>query len=129
MACCGSCARPHAHGRDERAPPPKMDVPATGGSTADLIVPPKALEQIRRLYPAMPNRAGQERNHIGFAPADAGLFAPDRRPYPNYEQVIRARTQAGDGRQAGHGCRAQAHEASLQVTRHNRIRLAFSGGV
>src|ERR1044072_4391083 len=28
----------------------KMDVPATGGSTADLIVPPKALEQIRRLY-------------------------------------------------------------------------------
>src|SRR5881409_839334 len=30
----------------------KMDVPATGGSTADLIVPPKALEQVRRLYPA-----------------------------------------------------------------------------
>src|SRR5712672_1167412 len=30
----------------------KMDVPATGGSTADLIVPPKALEQIRRLYAA-----------------------------------------------------------------------------
>src|SRR6266496_3126944 len=28
----------------------KMDVPASGGSTADLIVPPKALEQIRRLY-------------------------------------------------------------------------------
>jgi len=27
----------------------KMDVPASGGSTADLIVPPKALEQIRRL--------------------------------------------------------------------------------
>src|SRR5260370_13904087 len=29
----------------------KMDVPATGGSTADLIVPPNALEQIRRVYP------------------------------------------------------------------------------
>src|SRR2546422_437682 len=28
----------------------KMDVPAQGGSTADLIVPPKALEQIRRLF-------------------------------------------------------------------------------
>src|ERR671934_2450616 len=28
----------------------KMDVPAKGGSTADLIVPPKALEQIRRLF-------------------------------------------------------------------------------
>src|SRR2546425_8484290 len=27
----------------------KMDVPATGGATADLIVPPKALEQVRRL--------------------------------------------------------------------------------
>src|SRR2546426_416261 len=30
----------------------KMDVPAKGGSTADLIVPPKALEQIRRLFAA-----------------------------------------------------------------------------
>src|SRR5207245_3165263 len=30
----------------------KMDVPAQGGSTADLIVPPKALEQIRRLFAA-----------------------------------------------------------------------------
>src|SRR5213592_4205293 len=30
----------------------KMDVPATGGQAADLIVPPKALEQIRRLYAA-----------------------------------------------------------------------------
>src|SRR2546422_945006 len=30
----------------------KMDVPAKGGSTADLIVPPKALEQIRRLVAA-----------------------------------------------------------------------------
>src|SRR5467141_2378795 len=28
----------------------KMDVPATGGTSADLIVPPKALEQIRRLF-------------------------------------------------------------------------------
>src|ERR671922_298889 len=30
----------------------KMDVPASGGSTAGLIVPPKALEQVRRLYAA-----------------------------------------------------------------------------
>src|SRR3989440_348325 len=28
----------------------KMDVPAKGGSTADLIVPPQALEQIRRAF-------------------------------------------------------------------------------
>src|SRR4249920_2972719 len=45
----------------------KMDVPASGGSTADLIVPPKALEQIRRLFgPEDALEVAKSDNHIGF---------------------------------------------------------------
>src|ERR1051326_1599290 len=45
----------------------KMDVPASGGSTADLIVPPKALEQIRRLFgPEDGLEVAKSDNHIGF---------------------------------------------------------------
>src|SRR5438128_1082453 len=45
----------------------KMDVPAKGGSTADLIVPPKALEQIRRLFAADDAlEIARRDNHIGF---------------------------------------------------------------
>src|SRR5438105_8008972 len=45
----------------------KMDVPAKGGSTADLIVPPKALEQIRRLYAADAEiELAKSDNHIRF---------------------------------------------------------------
>src|SRR6266571_3199331 len=46
----------------------KMDVPAKGGSTADLIVPPKALEQIRRLFAADEAlEIARSDNHIGLA--------------------------------------------------------------
>src|SRR5213596_1002065 len=45
----------------------KMDVPASGGSTADLIVPPKALEQIRRLIAADAEmEIARSDNHLGF---------------------------------------------------------------
>src|SRR5206468_5163215 len=45
----------------------KMDVPASGGQAADLIVPPKALEQIRRLYAADAEiEIAKSDNHIGF---------------------------------------------------------------
>jgi len=48
----------------------KMDVPAKGGSTADLIVPPKALEQIRRLFAADDAlEIARSDNHIGSARA------------------------------------------------------------
>src|SRR5205809_545718 len=54
----------------------KMDVPAKGGSTADLIVPPKALEQIRRLLAAddAPEIARSD-NHIGFRAGGTLVFS------------------------------------------------------
>src|SRR3954463_640912 len=68
----------------------KMDVPATGGEKSDLIVPPKALEQIRRLYAADADiELAKSDNHIGFRAGGTFVFSRlIEGPYPNYEQVI-----------------------------------------
>jgi DNA polymerase-3 subunit beta len=69
----------------------KMDVPVAGpGTSADLIVPPKALDQIRRLFgPADEIEVAKSENHLGFRSAGTQVFTRlIEGPYPNYEQVI-----------------------------------------
>src|SRR5215216_6083477 len=70
----------------------KMNVPVTSDSAPsnDLIVPPKALEQVRRLFPAEEElEIGRGENHIGFrSPFTAVYTRLIEGPYPNYEQVI-----------------------------------------
>jgi DNA polymerase-3 subunit beta len=108
----------------------KMDVPASGGSTADLIVPPKALEQIRRLFTAEAEvQVARSDNHIGFRAAGKVVFSRlIEGPYPNYEQVIpRENDKAAtvDKAAMGAALRRMSVVASDQT---HRIRLAFSGG-
>ncbi len=69
----------------------KMDVPVEGGTEeADLIVPPKALEQIRRLFdPEQEIELAKSENHLGFRSPTTQIFTRlIEGPYPNYEQVI-----------------------------------------
>ena len=70
----------------------KMQVPikSSGMPSADLIVPPKALEQIRRLFPADEElEIARGENHLGFrSPFTAVYTRLIEGPYPNYEQVI-----------------------------------------
>ena len=70
----------------------KMEVPitSTNGQTSDLIVPPKALEQIRRLFPAEEElEIARGDNHLGFRSPFTSVFTRlIEGPYPNYEQVI-----------------------------------------
>ena len=70
----------------------KMEVPIkSGGAPAsDLIVPPKALEQIRRLFPADEElEIARGDNHLGFrSPFTAVFTRLIEGPYPNYDQVI-----------------------------------------
>ena len=70
----------------------KMDVPvkSAAGSTSDLIIPPKALEQIRRLFPAEEElEVAQGENHLGFrSPFTAVYTRLIEGPYPSYDQVI-----------------------------------------
>ena len=69
----------------------RMDVPVEGGAEdADLIVPPKALEQIRRVFDSDQEiEIAKSENHLGFRSATTQIFTRlIEGPYPNYEQVI-----------------------------------------
>ncbi|MCC7002630.1 MAG: DNA polymerase III subunit beta, partial [Gemmatimonadaceae bacterium] len=68
----------------------KMEVPVAGGQKADLIIPPKALEQIRRLFPAEEElEVAQGENHLGFRSPFTSVYTRlIEGPYPGYEQVI-----------------------------------------
>src|SRR5467141_3226308 len=108
----------------------KMDVPATGGQAADLIVPPKALEQIRRLYAADAEiEIAKSDNHIGFRAGGTHVFSRlIEGPYPNYEQVIpreNDKSATVDKAALAAALRRMSVVASDQT---HRIRLAFSGG-
>ena len=108
----------------------KMDVPASGGSTADLIVPPKALEQVRRLYPGEAEvEIAKSENHIGFRSGGKLVYSRlIEGPYPNYEQVIpreNDKSATVDRTAMAGALRRMSVVASDQT---HRIRLAFSGG-
>src|SRR6266545_2136125 len=108
----------------------KMDVPATGGQAADLIVPPKALEQIRRLYAADAEiEIAKSDNHIGFRTGGTLVFSRlIEGPYPNYEQVIpRENDKAATADKAAMAAALRRMSVVASDQTH-RIRLAFSGG-
>ncbi len=68
----------------------KMEVPVSGGQKSDLIIPPKALEQIRRLFAAEEElEVAQGENHLGFRSPFTRVFTRlIEGPYPGYDQVI-----------------------------------------
>ena len=111
----------------------KMDVPAKPGmskSQADLIVPPKALDQIRRLFGAEEDvEIAKSDNHLGFRSATTQIFTRlIEGPYPNYEQVIpreNDKVATADKAALTSAIRRMSIVASDQT---HRIRMAFSGG-
>jgi DNA polymerase III subunit beta len=68
----------------------ELPIPGTSAPPSDLIVPPKALEQVRRLFPAEEElEIARGDNHLGFrSPFTAVYTRLIEGPYPNYEQVI-----------------------------------------
>lgn len=111
----------------------KMDVPITGDSAPsnDLIVPPKALEQVRRLFPAEEElEIGRGENHIGFrSPFTAVYTRLIEGPYPNYEQVIpkdNDRVAIADKAALVSALKRMSVVASEQT---HRIRLSFNSGM
>jgi DNA polymerase-3 subunit beta len=109
----------------------RMDVPtAAGAGQADLIVPPKALEQIRRLFrPEDEIEIARSENHLGFRSATTQIFTRlIEGPYPNYEQVIpRENDKAATADRAAltAALRRMSIVASDQT---HRIRMAFASG-
>ncbi len=110
----------------------RMDVPAsgTGGGQADLIVPPKALEQIRRLFAGDEDiEIGKSENHLGFRSTTTQIFTRlIEGPYPNYEQVIpreNDKNLTADKAALAAALRRMSIVASDQT---HRIRMAFTNG-
>ncbi len=110
----------------------RMDRPVSGGSAAaDLIVPPKALEQIRKLFgPADEVEVARSDNHLGFRAGSTRIFTRlIEGPYPNYEQVIprdNDKVVTVDRQALAAAIRRVGVVASDQT---HRVRLSFSSGL
>jgi DNA polymerase-3 subunit beta len=111
----------------------RMDVPFAGDakSTGDLIIPPKALEQIRRLFPAEEDlEVARGENHIGFRSPFTTVYSRlIEGPYPNYDQVIprdNDRIAVSDKNALLGALRRMSIVASDQT---HRIRLSFNAGI
>jgi DNA polymerase-3 subunit beta len=111
----------------------RMDVPTSetqGASQADLIVPPKALEQIRRLFDTDETvEIARSENHLGFRTSATQIFTRlIEGPYPNYEQVIpreNDKVATADKTALSSALRRMSIVASDQT---HRIRMAFANG-
>ncbi len=106
----------------------KMETPWVSETTADFIVPPKALEQVRRLFPADEDlEIAQGANHLGFRSPFVSVYTRlIEGPYPNYDQVIpkdNDRFAIADRAALTAALRRTAIVASDQT---HRIRLAFN---
>ncbi|GAC1462956.1 MAG: DNA polymerase III subunit beta [Chamaesiphon sp.] len=111
----------------------KMEVPIkAGGATAsDLIVPPKALDQVRRLFPADEElEVARGDNHLGFKSPFTSVFTRIiEGPYPNYDQVIpkdNDRVAIADKAALISALKRMSVIASDQT---HRIRLSFNAGM
>src|SRR5674476_445564 len=111
----------------------KMEIPinAAGIPSTDLIIPPKALEQIRRLFPAEEElEVARGDNHLGFrSPFTAVFTRLIEGPYPNYEQVIpkdNDRVAIADKVALASALKRMSVIASDQT---HRIRLSFNSGM
>ncbi|HUQ20056.1 MAG TPA: DNA polymerase III subunit beta [Gemmatimonadaceae bacterium] len=106
-------------------------IESNAGTTHDLIVPPKALEQVRRLFPAEEElEIARGENHIGFRSPFTSVFTRlIEGPYPNYELVIprdNDRVAVADKAALVSALKRMSVVASDQT---HRIRLSFNSGM
>lgn len=99
----------------------------SGAPEADLIIPPKALSQVERLYDAKDElELARSDNHLAFRSADRVVYTRlIEGPYPNYDQVIpKDNDKEAIANRAGFeaAIRRMAVVASDQT---HRVRLSF----
>jgi DNA polymerase-3 subunit beta len=111
----------------------KMEIPITSASSPshELIIPPKALEQVKRLFPAEEElEIARGENHIGFRSPFTSVFTRlIEGPYPNYELVIprdNDRIAVIDKAALVSALKRMSVVASDQT---HRIRLSFNSGM
>lgn len=109
----------------------ELAIASIGAPSSDLIVPPKALDQIRRLFPAEEElEIARGDNHLGFrSPFTAVYTRLIEGPYPNYEQVIpkdNDRVAQAEKNALTQAIRRMSIIASDQT---HRVRLSFNAGM
>ena len=109
----------------------ELPVEASAAPPGDLIVPPKALEQVRRLFPAEEElEIARGDNHLGFRSPFTSVFTRlVEGPYPNYEQVIpkdNDRIALADKAALTSALKRMSVIASDQT---HRIKLSFNAGM
>lgn len=111
----------------------KMELPikTAAAPSTDLIVPPKALEQVRRLFPEDEElEIARGENHLGFRSPFTSVFTRlIEGPYPNYDQVIprdNDRYAIADRAALMSALRRMSIIASDQT---HRIRLSFNAAM
>lgn len=111
----------------------KMELPTktAAGPSSELIVPPKALEQVRRLFPEDEElEIARGENHLGFRSPFTSVFTRlIEGPYPPYDQVIprdNDRIAVADRTALMSALRRMSVIASDQT---HRIRLSFNAAL
>lgn len=111
----------------------KMELPikTAAAPSSDLIVPPKALEQVRRLFPEDEElEIARGENHLGFRSPFTSVFTRlIEGPYPPYDQVIprdNNRIAIADRTALMSALRRMSVIASDQT---HRIRLSFNSAL
>ena len=111
----------------------KMELPiaSTGAPSGDLIVPPKALEQVRKLFPAEEElEIARGDNHLGFrSPTTAVYTRLIEGPYPNYEQVIPKDNDKSVVADKGQLTQALKRMSVIASDQTHRIKLSFNAGM
>jgi DNA polymerase-3 subunit beta len=108
-----------------------VNVASPGAPKADLIVPPKALSQVERLFGGMEQiEVARSDNHLGFRLNGSEVFTRlIEGPYPNYEQVIpkdNDKIVVASKSALTQALRRMAVVASDQT---HRVRLGFTPGM
>jgi len=110
----------------------RLTVPLEGGGApeADLIVPPKALQQVGRLFEKEGEiSVSRSQNHLAFRTSARSVYTRlIEGPYPNYQQVIP--TDNDKKATANHDNLAAAirRMAVVASDQTHRVRMSFSEG-
>jgi DNA polymerase-3 subunit beta len=111
----------------------RMDIPAKGGGAknqADLIVPPKALEQIRRLFGAEEElEIARSENHLGFRSATTQVYTRlIEGPHPNCAQGIPRENDKAATEDKSALTAALRRMSIVASDQTHRIRMQFANG-
>ena len=107
-----------------------VSLDATGLPKEDLIIPPKALQQVERLFSGAEEvEVARSENHLGFRRDGTQVFTRlIEGPYPNYEQVIPHDNDKVAIIDRGLITQALRRMAVVASDQTHRVRLSFNNG-